>query len=238
MATDHGQPTDVVETLDRALGDIAQARCYNEWLFDRARPFLGARVVDVGAGVGTFTALAAEAGADVIAVEPVPEFAAVLRERFEGADRVEVVQGTVSALGHRTLDSIVCLNVLEHIEDDATTLRQFVELLMPGGRLLLLVPAHPRLYGGYDRAAGHVRRYSKQLLRERLGQAGFEIETLRHVNPVGALGRLVRVGLRSSEEWPSCSFAAFDRAVPVLRHLDVLQLPFGLSLWTVARRPR
>jgi hypothetical protein len=108
---------------------------------------------------------------------------------------------------------------------------------VPGGRLLLLVPAHPRLYGGYDRAAGHVRRYSKQLLGRRLARTGFEIETLRHVNPVGALGWLVRVRLRSSGDWPSSSFTLFDRAVPILRRLDALRLPFGLSLWAVARRP-
>jgi hypothetical protein len=81
-----------------------------------------------------------------------------------------------------------------------------------------------------------VRRYSKAPLRERLVKAGFEIETLRHVNPVGALGWLARVALRSDPEWPSGSFAVFDRLVPVLRPLDRLRLPFGLSLWAVARR--
>jgi SAM-dependent methyltransferase len=236
VSADRAQQHKVVQTLDRALADIERARSYNNWLFDRIRPFLGARVVDVGAGVGTFTALAAEAGADVTAVEPVPTFAAILRERFEANDRVAVVEGTIDAVGRSTFESIICLNVLEHVEDDVTTLRQFIELLVPDGRLLLLVPAHPRLYGGYDRAAGHVRRYSKQFLGRRLEQAGFAIDTLRHVNPVGALGWLLRVRLRSNEDWPSGSFAAFDRAVPLLRPLDALRLPFGLSLWAVARR--
>jgi SAM-dependent methyltransferase len=231
------QQHEVVATLDRALADIAGARAYNEWLFDRIRPFLGARVVDAGAGVGTFTAFAAATGAEVTAVEPVPEFAAILRERFQGDDKVTVLEGTVEAVGRATFDSIICLNVLEHIDEDLAALREFMGLLVPGGRLLLLVPAHPALYGGYDRAAGHVRRYPKELLRDRLVEAGFEIETLRHVNPVGALGWLVRVRLRSSEDWPAGSFSLFDRAVPVLRGLDALRLPFGLSLWAVARSP-
>jgi SAM-dependent methyltransferase len=229
------QPAEVVETLDRALGDIASARSYNEWLFGRARPKLGRRVVDVGAGVGTFTALAAAAGSEVVAVEPEPAFAEVLRERFSGSEQVRVVEGALDAV-EAGFDSAICFNVLEHIEDDAATLALLADRLVPGGRLFLLVPAHERLFGGYDRAAGHVRRYSKAPLRERLVKAGFEIETLRHVNPVGALGWLARVALRSDPEWPSGSFAVFDRLVPVLRPLDRLRLPFGLSLWAVARR--
>lgn len=237
MAADDRQPAEVVETLDRALENIARARSYNAWLFERARARLGRRVLDVGAGVGTFSELAAATGASVVAVEPEPEFAEALRKRFAGIERVEVIEGTVDAVEQEGFDSVLCFNVLEHIEDDAAALRAFAARLAPGGRLFLLIPAHPRLYGGYDRAAGHVRRYSKPPLRELLAGAGFEPETLRHVNPVGALGWLVRVRLRSSSEWPSGSFAAFDRLVPILRPLDRLRLPFGLSLWAVARRP-
>jgi SAM-dependent methyltransferase len=231
------QASDVVFTLDSALRDIAGARAYNEWLFSRAEPWLGKRVLDAGAGVGTFTALAAARNKDVVAVEPEPEFADYLARTFAGSERVEVVQGTVDAVRPRDFESIICFNVLEHIENDVGALQAFAAQLVPGGRLLLLVPAHPRLYGGYDRAAGHVRRYSKGRLENALLRARFEIETLRHVNPVGALGWLVRVRLRSSSEWPSGSFAAFDRLVPLLRPLDRLRLPLGLSLWAVARRP-
>jgi SAM-dependent methyltransferase len=235
MTADDRQPAEVVETLDRALGDIASARSYNDWLFDRARPQLGSRVADVGAGVGTFTALAAASGHDVLAVEPEAAFAAGLRKRFDGSERVVVIEGGIEAV-ESEVDSAICFNVLEHIPDDASTLRSIAGRLVPGGRLFLLVPAHERLFGGYDRAAGHLRRYSKKGLGELLRGAGFEVETLRYVNPVGAAGWLARVAMRSSPEWPSGSFAAFDRLVPVLRSLDRLPLPFGLSLWAVARR--
>ena len=234
---DRVQALSVVETLDRALAEIDQARAYNEWLFDRTRLQLGRRVLDVGAGVGTFTALASAAKADVVAVEPEEEFARYLSDRFADDEQVTVVQSTVDELADRYFDSIICFNVLEHIEDDAETVRRFAQLLAPGGRLFLLVPAHPGLYGGYDRAAGHVRRYSKEAVESMVAGAGFQLEALRHVNPAGAVGWLLRVRLRSSPEWPSGSFGAFDRLVPVLRHLDKLHLPFGLSLWVVARRP-
>jgi SAM-dependent methyltransferase len=230
------QPSDVVQNLDEALADIAQARSYNDWLFDRARPQLGQRVLDFGAGLGTFTQLAADTGAQVVAVEPEPEFARFLSERFGADGQVRVIQGTIDDVGLHSFESVICFNVLEHVRDDAAALGTVARLLAPGGRLFLLVPAHPKLYGGFDRGAGHYRRYSSRALRSLLTTSGFDVETLRHVNPVGAIGWLLRVRLRSSSEWPSGSFAAFDRLVPLLRRLDRLPFPFGLSLWAVARR--
>jgi SAM-dependent methyltransferase len=127
--------------------------------------------------------------------------------------------------------------VLEHVPDHARALRRFRELVRPGGNLLLLVPAHPALYGAYDRSVGHERRYTRPGLRRLLRDGGYELDELRYVNPVGALGWLVRVRLRRTPEWPATSFRTFDRLVPFLRPLDRLRLPFGLSLWAVARRP-
>ena len=187
--------------------------------------------------MGTFTQLSANTGAQVVAVEPEPEFAKFLRERFSEDEGVRVIEGTISEVDTHGFESVICFEMLEHVRHDRAALRTIARLIAPGGRLFLLVPAHPKLYGGYDRAAGHFRRYSSWLfLRALLTQSGFEVETLRHVNPVGAIGWFFRVRLRSNSEWPSASFAAFDRLVPALRPLDRVPFPFGLSLWAVARR--
>jgi SAM-dependent methyltransferase len=225
--------------LERVLADIANSRNYNEWLFSRARRYLGSRVLDAGAGIGTFTQFALDTGAHVVAIEPDHAFAERLTQRFGDDERVKVIEAEAEKLPDElgAFDSVLCMNVLEHVVDDGAALRGFRSVLTPGGRLLTLVPAHPSLYGGYDRAAGHVRRYGKADFRGALIDAGFDVETLRHVNPVGAPGWLVRVRLRRGEDWPSTSFRTFDRLVPALRHLDRLRLPFGLSLWAVARRP-
>ena len=227
-------------TLERALSDIATARNYNDWLFERTRPHLGERVLDAGAGLGTFSELAARTGATVVALEPEQAFVEHLRRRFADRPEIVVVEGEAEALPDAVpgdLASVLCLNVLEHVADDRAALRGFCDRLRPGGSLLLLVPAHPSLLGAYDRAAGHVRRYSRAALRSALVAAGFEVATLRHVNPVGALGWFVRVRLARRGDWPSTSFRTFDRLVPVLKHLDGVPIPFGLSLWAVARRP-
>ncbi len=215
---------------------MAEARNYNDWLFRRARPLLGARVLDFGAGVGTFTELIA-ASTEVVAVEPDGEFVPRLRARFEGNSRVSVVHGDDGALGELgSFDSVVCLNVLEHIRADLTVLRRFAECLKPGGHVLLLVPAHQALFGEVDRSVGHERRYSRGQLGRRLDSAGLEPVELRYVNPVGAAGWLVSSRLLRRDQVPTGPLRVYDALVPVLRPLDWLPLPFGLSLWAVGRR--
>lgn len=218
---------------DYSLDRMAEADRYNAWLLDRARPYLGARVLEVGAGIGTFTEQLAD-GREVVAVEPDPALVPHLRR---STPSVTVVEGEADAAPPGPFDSIVCFNVLEHIPDDAAALTAFHDRLRPGGHLLLLVPSHPFLYGPIDRAFAHERRYAKRALRSRLEGAGFRVAELRRVNPVGALGWLVAGRVLRRSEIPGGPLRAFDRLVPVLRLLDRAELPLGLSLWAVAERP-
>jgi SAM-dependent methyltransferase len=226
--------------LDVPLEVTREARNYNTWVYGRARPFLGRRILDVGAGIGTFTELALADGRDVTALEPDASFAAALEAEFGAHPRARIVCATAEAFRDRApspFDAVISFNVLEHIADDESALQAARDLLRPGGHLLLLVPAHPLLLGDVDRALGHVRRYSRKPFGRLLQAAGFDVETLHHVNPVGALGWLITFRLRSwPEEWPRAQYKTFDRLVPALRLLDRLPVPVGLSLWAVARR--
>ena len=215
---------------------MAAAARYNAWLFERAAPYVGRRAVDVGAGIGTFTAMLADRCDHVVAVEPDPPFAQALRRRFAGAPNVEVVEDDVVASENRgTFDAIICFNVLELIADDRAALSRYRDWLRERGHLLLLVPAHPALYGTTDSALDHARRYRRRSLREKLETAGFKVRALRHVNPVGAVGWFVSSRLLRRVDIPVGPLAVFDDLVPVLRALDALRLPFGLSLWAVAQ---
>lgn len=226
--------------LDEPLEVTQQAANYNAWLYARARPYLGRRVLDLGAGIGTFTRLAADDGRDVAALEPHREYAQLLEREFGARSNVGVVCSTAEELRdtkRASFDSVLCFNVLEHIRDDASTLSAAHDVLVPGGRLLLLVPAHSLLFGEVDRMIGHERRYSRAPLGKLLRSVGFDVETLRYVNPVGAVGWFVTFRLRRPQRWPRGQYRLFDRLVPALRALDRLPLPFGLSVWAVARRP-
>ena len=220
-------------TLQRMAG----ADRYNAWLLERAIPHLGRRVLDAGAGIGTFTEHVAR-GREVVAVEPDGAAAALLRRRFAGRPEVSVVEADATELDSvvlGTFDSVLCLNVLEHIADDAAALARFGTLLRRGGAVLLLVPAHPLLFGEIDRVVGHERRYTKTRLSAVLRSAGLQVEELRHVNPVGAVGWFAAARVLRRAEVPGGPLRLYDHLVPAFRLLDALRLPFGLSLWAVAR---
>lgn len=226
---------DMAEALER----MESARNYNAWLADRVRPYAGARLLDLGAGIGTIALLLAD-GREVTALEPDLPLADILRARTAGNPHFTVVVDEASSFlagQNAVFDSIVCLNVLEHIEAEAETLAACRSALAPGGHLLLLVPAHAALFGAVDAMGGHVRRYDRAHLVEVLHGAGLEVVDARYVNPVGALGWLVFSRLLRRDQVPRSPLGAFDRLVPVLRPLDRLRLPLGLSLWAVARRP-
>lgn len=224
-----------------SLRRMARAGAYNRWLVDRARPFIGRNVLDIGAGTGTLTSAFAELAETVVALEPDASLVPVLRETLSVHRNVVVVEGRAEELpelGLGPFDSVVCLNVLEHIRDDHDAVRSIHQVLRPGGELLLLVPAHPRLYGAVDETVGHERRYRPERLARLFLESEFEIEDLRFVNPVGLLGWFVSSRLLRREHVPTGPVSLYDRLVPLLRPLDALRLPFGLSLWAVARRPR
>lgn len=224
------------ETLDR----MAEAQNYNAWLLERARPYLGQRILDVGAGIGTFAEALARERELVVAVEPEAHFGEMLQCRFAETPNVYVVPGDATEVERyapvSTFDSIICFNVFEHIPDDygaAATLRDRLE---PGGRLLALVPAHPTLFGSLDEMLDHERRYTKASLGGMLTSAGLTVEHLRYVNPLGAFAWLLSSRILKRQRIPAHPLRAYDRFVPLLRRLDELRLPFGLSVWAVARR--
>jgi SAM-dependent methyltransferase len=231
------EPSTYAPSHDDVLAGLADAVNYNGWVFDRARPYLGGQVLDAGAGIGTFTALATDVAA-VTALEPDPVFADLLCSRF--GDRVTILQVAIEALDTRPLadrfDSIICFNVLEHVADDVSALARFRTVLRPGGCLLLLVPAHPSLASPFDYAVGHTRRYTKRQLAAALARARLSAEVNRYVNPAGAAGWFLSMRLGRRDTIPGAQLRLFDRLVPVLRPLDRLRLPFGQSLWSVARR--
>jgi len=210
---------------------MAIADAYNASLIQRARPWLRGRVLDAGAGVGTHTARLVGLVDDVVALEPSPQLAGLLRRHVPGANVVEGDAWSVDG----PFDAIVCFNVLEHIADDAAVFARFGELLAPGGTLCVIVPAHPWLFGQLDRSFGHERRYTSDDLRRKLTDARLEVTTIRHVNPVGALGWLVQGRLLRRNSLPHGGLRLYDRLVPLLRAFDVLPLPVGLSLWAVAK---
>ena len=217
------------DSLAFDLDEVANATNYNAWVLSRARPYLTGRVLDFGAGIGTFTQELVTISTDVVALEPDALLRAELTERVPGVNAVEDPDRLEGPF-----DAIIAFNVIEHIADDGAVLARLRDLLGPQGKLLLLAPAHPELFGQLDRAFGHHRRYTVPGLRSLLTATGLKPLEVRYVNPVGGLGWLVASRTARSSSIPKQQLRLFDRAVPVLRTVDRIRLPFGLSVWAVA----
>jgi SAM-dependent methyltransferase len=225
------------------LYNLANARRLCDFQFEQVPDEIGARVLEVGAGIGTFSARLLDAGArELLLVEPEPTCVGELRRRFGGDPRVQVVAETLpdapSLSGREgTFDFALSQNVFEHIADDHAAVAAVARALRPGGRLMALVPAHPRLYGSLDRAYGHHRRYTRERLGSVVEGAGLEVERLYSFNALGILGwwarsRTGRAGIGSAP------LKAYEALLAVWRPIERrLDLPVGLSLVVHARRP-
>jgi SAM-dependent methyltransferase len=134
------------------------------------------------------------------------------------------------------IDSVICFNVLEHIEQDEKALKNIFLLLEPKGRLLLLVPSHPWHYGGLDQHLGHHRRYGKKELKNKLEATGFKVIFLQYFNLIGILGWFLNSKILKRKRLPSFQLRIYNLLVPLFKLEKILPLPFGTSLLVVAEK--
>lgn len=221
------------ETLER----LAEAPRFNRWMFDRIRPWLGPGVLEIGSGIGNLSTFLVEAER-VVLTDTEPAYLDRLRERFGGLAHVEVrhlfLPTVDGELADHRFDSIVCLNVLEHVADDLESLRAMRRLLAPGGRLVLLVPALPALYGTLDEALGHHRRYTPAKLRERFAATGLTMRHLEYFNLAGIPGWWIAGRVLRRRLIPAGSLRWYDALVPLFRLERWLPGRLGQSLIAIA----
>ncbi len=234
---------------DLRPGDVAGAETleimsaaprYNRWQYDVIAPWLGRRVLEVGSGIGNMSEHVVAAGRDLVVLTDMDEwYRSRLRERFAAHPEVRVDSLTLpdpaapARLRELRLDTVVALNVVEHIADDAGTLRTMRDLVVPGGRVVILVPALQAIYGTLDEDLGHCRRYSRAALAAAFRAGGLRLETMFWYNRVGVFGWWLNGRVRKVRRIPLDQLRAFDRLVPLLRLERFVPLPFGQSLIAV-----
>jgi SAM-dependent methyltransferase len=225
------------------LDELAGADRLADWMFEQFHAAVADPAVELGPGVGTFTTRLLDAGVrELLLVEPDPSFAEVLERRFGDDPRVSIVreglpESPTLAARPGGFGMALCQNVLEHVDDDAAALRAIAAALRPGGRLALLVPAHPRLYGSLDSTYGHYRRYTRERLREVVESSGLELLELYSFNLLGVAGWWAK-RRSTSEQLGSRSLAMYEQLLKAWRPIeDRVDFPWGLSLIAIARRP-
>jgi SAM-dependent methyltransferase len=231
---------DLGDAGEKTLKRMSRLSRYNAWLWEQVAPYAGQRVVEVGAGMGTMTRflLGREL---VVATEVDSHYLRRLQRAFAEHPNVVVrpfdLNDDLPAwLPTYHPDTVLCCNVLEHIEHDEAALAHFAQLLPAGGRVVLIVPALRRLYGEIDKAIHHHRRYDKSEIITKLERAGFAVEETRFMNVLGLPGWYLNSCVLKRKTVPGVQARLNDLLVPLLRLEKHFALPWGMSLLAVGRK--
>ncbi len=222
------------------LESLRRAKRFNRWMFRRLSRYMGARVLEGGSGIGNLTEFMLDRER-VVCVDHDPFYAEMLHRRYGHMENVSVRTmdltdaGAYAALRAERLDTIICSNVLEHLEPDEAVLRSFHGALEPAGHAVILVPAHMWLYGECDRRLGHFRRYTREDLERKMRGAGFEVVEMRGFNNLGILGWWVNKVLGRADLSPG-QMRLYQWLLPVAKLMDGLRIGPGLSLIAVGRK--
>jgi SAM-dependent methyltransferase len=177
----------------------------------------------------------------VLATEMDAQYLEYLHHAF--TNRPNVVVRALDLSGHLPewlseyrLDTVLCCNVLEHVEDDDAVLRQFSQFLPSDGRIVLIIPALKHLYGEIDKAIHHYRRYDRGEISAKLKRAGFAVEKTQFLNVLGVPGWYLNSCLLKRKTVPGFQARLNDLLVPLLRLEKYFPLPWGMSLLAVGRK--
>lgn len=224
------------------LRSMKKAKRYNRWLFGLFARYVGPRVLEAGCGIGNFTEMLLHSRR-LFCLDYDAFYVEMCRRRFGHLENVTVWQGdlqdarALDPAGPGGVDTVICLNVLEHVADDIGVLKAFARVLSPGGYVVLLVPAHRWLFSRCDEVLGHHRRYRRADLAAAMKEAGLEPVASREVNRLGVWGWLAGkwFGVRRLS---SMQVRCFSLLFPLGRLLDLLHLGPGLSIVAIGRTPK
>jgi 16S rRNA G1207 methylase RsmC len=231
----------------RDLEAMSFAVNYHEWILQIFAPYLGRHAVEVGAGAGSFSQMLLQHPLETLAlVEPSANMFQILSEQMahNGATADITLHNAVfrqvaaQIKASQPPDSIIYVNVLEHIEDDNAELAAIHETLAAGGKLFVFVPALRWLYSAFDRHSGHFRRYTKRELEEKCARAGFRVIKSTYFDSVGIAPWLVRYRWLKSTTFEPAAVALYDRyVVPGVKALEsFITPPLGKNIVLIAEK--
>lgn len=215
---------------------MQDAHNYNSFLRGLVRRYATdtSKVLDFGAGIGTFSDAAGVDRQRIHCVEPDEASRGVLTQKGFNAHR------SLDGIADETVTYAFSLNVLEHIEDDAAAMRELGRVTRPGARLFVYVPAFSILFTSMDRQVGHVRRYRLRQLCRLAEDNGFRVEHAAYADFLGFFATLLFRLFDRNEPRPlnAGMIKTYDRFIfPMSRLLSV---PFsrllGKNVFVVARR--
>jgi glycosyltransferase involved in cell wall biosynthesis len=233
--------SDIGHVGQHTLARMRELGSYNRTMFALFSRALGRRVLEIGAGAGNLSRFLLDREL-VILSDYEDEYLHLLRRRFGTYENVRIQRLDLNTFHAQdvapdAIDSVVCLNVLEHVENDRRVLSELYQAIVPGGVVVVLVPAHPALFSALDANLGHYRRYTEPGLVALFREAGFVVEMSRYFNWVGAIGWYVFGRILRRPHITKLATKGFG-VVARLRALEErFRFGFGLSVIVVGRKP-
>jgi glycosyltransferase involved in cell wall biosynthesis len=203
---------------------LSRARRFNRWMADTIRPYVGDCVLEIGAGIGNITAELMTARKYF--ASDINSFYLEMLDGLKAHNpRLKTALVDLRDLGGLALsgarfDTVVCLNVIEHLEDDRQALHNIASVLNAGGRAIVLVPGGPWLYGSLDEVLGHKRRYTEKMLRELASACGLRFEALVRFNRASSLPWFVNGRVLRRRSFSRIQLAVLELLMPLIRRLD------------------
>jgi len=239
---------DISIQIQEGLSD--KANNYNKELYRLIKPYCGKKILEVGCSIGNITRLLLNKNTHVTGIDVVPQAIRIIKKNFSRENDknwknfdAHVMDASDSAILRLAkgrdgeFDTVVCMNVLEHIQKDQKALDNFYELLMTGGKLVLIVPAHQFLYGSVDKSDHHFRRYTKSSLRPKISKSGFRMIKMHYINLPGMLGWYVNGKILKKKMVDSSMLGFYDSMIPfVFRMERAVHPPIGLSILCICEK--
>jgi len=222
------------------LRSLSEAPKVNRWMADEIRGWVGDDVLEIGAGIGNITSQMLPRNS-YLATDINPDYLQFLQNKAQGLPFLDValldlLDSEAFKAREGEFDTIICLNVLEHVKDEEKALSNLRLALRPGGRVIILVPRGKRLFSSLDRALGHTKRYSKAELLAVLEKTGFNLVSLKSFNRCGFPGWILNGTLLHRKNLPRLQLKILNVLMPILRPIDRLWPWPGLSLIAVAEK--
>lgn len=222
----------------RSLESMGQVDWYNQWLIGRVEKFIKGDILEVGCGIGNFTKKLINFGS-VTTFDVEDQYIKEVKRqlnKFVNVGFGDIEKGDYF-FNDKKFDSIICFSILEHVRNDKKALDNLYGLLKDKGFLILVLPAHPLLFGEIDKSIGHFRRYDEKKLIEMIKSKRFKIVKSYKFNFLGAIGWWVAGKILKNKAVESDKVKIFNILGPTFMFIETfIHPPFGLSILTIAQK--
>jgi ubiquinone/menaquinone biosynthesis C-methylase UbiE len=224
----------------KALQKLSDAKKFNKWMYSKITQYIRGNVLEIGAGIGNLTELIKSDR--LYPTDISSNYLSILMKKFSNKNNIFPFKLDISTSYQipiqEKINTIVCLNVLEHIEDDNKALKNMRNILATNGTLIILVPFSNLLYSNLDHLLGHFRRYTKRTLTNVVQSNGFEVNKIFYFNFFGGVGWFISGKFLKKKELSKKSILVFEKLVPFFKLLESMGSPFGASLICIAKKTK